>query len=104
MFLGMKYAALFFLSLAPLGRAGSPEYFAPSHRVSGIGVARDDLSRDLIEARSDLMIQSQTFGIMRDAMCVPGARRITIADAGHTMYRTHADVFNDALLTFMAEH
>jgi esterase len=33
---------------------------------------------------------------------IPGARRVTIADAGHTMYRTHADVFNDALLAFMA--
>jgi pimeloyl-ACP methyl ester carboxylesterase len=35
---------------------------------------------------------------------IPGARRIVIADAGHTMYRTHADVFNDALLGFFAAH
>jgi pimeloyl-ACP methyl ester carboxylesterase len=33
---------------------------------------------------------------------IPGARRITIAEAGHTMYRTHAPAFNDALLGFVA--
>ena len=33
---------------------------------------------------------------------IPGARRVTIKDAGHTMYRTHADAFNDVLLTFFA--
>jgi esterase len=33
---------------------------------------------------------------------IPGARRVTIAEAGHTMYRTHAPVFNDALLEFVA--
>jgi esterase len=33
---------------------------------------------------------------------VPGARRVTIKDTGHTMYRTHADAFNEALLAFFA--
>ncbi len=73
----MKLAILFFLSLAPQGQAGSPEYFAPSHRVSGIGVAREDVSSDLLAVRTDRMIQSQTFSIMRDAMAVAGAKRIT---------------------------
>ena len=35
---------------------------------------------------------------------IPGARLLVIPDAGHTMYRTHAAVFNDALLAFMEEH
>ena len=65
------------LSLVPLGQAGSIEYFVPDHRISGIGVARDDISADLLAARTDLMIQAQTFIIMREAMAVPGARRIT---------------------------
>jgi hypothetical protein len=73
----MKFAVLFFLSLAPSGRASSPDYFIPAHRVSGIGVARDDISDDLLSARTDLMIQSQTFGIMREEQAVTGARRIT---------------------------
>lgn len=73
----MKIAIVIFLSFAPLGMAGSPEYFTPSHRVSGIGVARDDVSSDLVAVRTDRMIQSQTFGIMRDSAAVAGARRIT---------------------------
>jgi hypothetical protein len=77
MFSGMKLAVLFLLGLAPLGQAGSPDYFSPSHRVSGVGVARDDISQDLLNVRTDLMIQSQTFSIMRDPLAVPGAKRIT---------------------------
>jgi hypothetical protein len=73
----MKFALLFFLSLAPLGMAGPPDYFIPAHRVSGIGVARDDISGDLLSVRTDLMIQSQTFGIMREQQAVAGARRVT---------------------------
>jgi hypothetical protein len=73
----MRPAVLFVLSLAFLGRAGSPEYFTPMHRVSGIGVDRDDLSRDLLDARTDLMVQSQTFIVMREPQAVAAARRIT---------------------------
>jgi hypothetical protein len=73
----MRFALLFFLSLAPLGQAETSEFFTPSHRLSGIGVGRDDLSEDLLAARTDLMVQSQTFSIMRDAQAVAGARRIT---------------------------
>lgn len=73
----MRIAALLFLILTPLGQAGSSGYFAPSHRVSGIGLARDDVSADLLEMRTSLMVQSQTFSIMREAEAVPGARRIT---------------------------
>src|SRR5215470_15172269 len=35
------------------------------------------MSDELIDARTDLMIQSQTFTIMREAQAVAGARRIT---------------------------
>ena len=70
----MRFTVLFVLSLATLGQAGSPEYFVPSHRISGIGVARDDISDDLLAARTDLMIQSQTFSIMREPLAVAGAQ------------------------------
>jgi hypothetical protein len=69
--------ALLVLSLAPFGQALAADYFTPSHRLSGIGVARDDLSNDVIEARTDLMTESQTFSILREPMAVAGARRIT---------------------------
>ena len=62
----MRIAAFLVLSLAPLGQAGSPGYFVPAHTVSGIGVARDDISEELLQTRTDLMIQSQTFGILRE--------------------------------------
>ncbi len=73
----MKFALLFVLGLAPLGQAGSLDYFAPAHRLSGLGAARDDMSRDLLDVRTGLMIQSQTFSILRDPLAVPGARRVT---------------------------
>jgi hypothetical protein len=73
---GMKFAVLFFLTLVPMGQAGASGHFVPEHRVSGIGVARDDISSELLEARTDRMIQSQTFVIMREPQAVAGARRI----------------------------
>ena len=72
----MRFAVLFFLTLAPMGQAGASEHFVPEQRVSGIGVARDDISNELLEDRTDRMIQSQTFVIMREPQAVAGARRI----------------------------
>lgn len=83
----MKFAALFVLSLAPLGQAGSPEYFVPTHRVSGIGVSRDDISDELLAVRTDLMIQSQTFSIMREPLAVPGAKRVTSTSSLQSLFR-----------------
>ena len=73
----MRPLVLLFLSLSFPGWAASPEYFTPMHRLSGIGVDRDDLSQDLVDARTDLMIQSQTFIIMREPQAVAGAQRVT---------------------------
>lgn len=66
-----------FLGLVSWDVHGADDYFVPSQRVSGIGVARDDISRDVLKARTELMIQSQTFGIMREPMAIEGAKRIT---------------------------
>jgi hypothetical protein len=73
----MRFALLLCLSLVPLGRAGSPEFFTPEHRLSGIGVERDDIPATLLAVRAERMIESQTFSIMRDPQSIPGARRIT---------------------------
>jgi hypothetical protein len=73
----MRVAIVLLLSLVSWGQAGSPEYFFPSHRVSGVGVERDDLSADTLRARTQLMIESQTFGIMREQEAVAGAKRVT---------------------------
>jgi hypothetical protein len=73
----MRAALLILLGLAPIWEARSTDSFAPAHRLSGVGVARDDLSDEILNVRTDLMIQSQTFVIMRDPRAVPGAARIT---------------------------
>src|ERR1051326_166731 len=73
----MRLLFLFLAAVLAHSLADGPERFAPTHRVSGIGVARDDLSSAMISARTDLMIESQTFGIMREDESLPGARRIT---------------------------
>src|ERR1700682_2224384 len=73
----MKFATILLLAMLPFARAAAPEYFTPSHRVAGIGVARDDISDELLELRANLMIESQTFSIMREPDALAGARRIT---------------------------
>jgi hypothetical protein len=73
----MKRTLVLLLSLVTWGQAGSPEYFFPSHRISGVGVDRDDLTADVLQVRTDLMVQAQTFGIMREQEAVTGARRVT---------------------------
>ena len=74
----MRLTVLFLSGFALLGWAASTDTtFTPTHQLSGVGIARDDLSDELLQARTDLMIQSQTFTIMREPMAVPGAKRIT---------------------------
>lgn len=75
----MRVVVVLLLSLVSWGQAGSPGYFFPSHRISGVGVERDDLSEDTLRARTQLMIESQTFGIMREQEAVAGAKRVTDA-------------------------
>jgi hypothetical protein len=53
------------------------EYFTPQHRLRGIGAGRAEMTPDLLAARTDRMIQSQTFTILRDPQAVAGAQRIT---------------------------
>jgi hypothetical protein len=51
-------------------------YFAPPHRVTAIGVAREPMDPELVEVRTEAMIQSQTFSIMREPHALAGAKRI----------------------------
>lgn len=54
-----------------------PEFFIPQHRIAGIGVERAELSIPVLEERTERMIQSQTFVIMREPQATAGAERIT---------------------------
>src|SRR5262245_408448 len=80
----------FFLMLLLSLQAASLEQFVPTHRVTGVGIARDDLSDNLIAARTDLMIQSQTFGIMREAQALAGAKRVTRDPRLQTIFKSAA--------------
>jgi len=73
----MKRKVVLLLGLVSLGQGGSPEYFFPTHRISGVGVERDTLTPETLQLRIDLMVQAQTFIIMREQEAVNGARRVT---------------------------
>ena len=53
------------------------EYFTPQHQLLGIGAGRGVITPDILRARTDRMIQSQTFTIMREPNASVGAERIT---------------------------
>ena len=53
-----------------------PAYFAPVHRLPGIGIAREDLTDSTLALRTAAMIHSQAFGIMREPLAAQGAERI----------------------------
>ncbi len=54
-----------------------PDYFAPEHRLTGIGVDRKEITPATLETRIARMVQSQTFVIMREPQATAGAERIT---------------------------
>jgi hypothetical protein len=54
----------------------SAAHFVPTNRLSGVGLDREEMSDLVLERRTDLMIESQTFGIMRDPQALAGAKRM----------------------------
>src|SRR5260370_7846994 len=86
----MKFFYVFLLALVPLVHAGGGDHFTPTSRVSGIGISRDDISDDLLDVRTDRMIESQTFSIMREAQALPGAKRVTGSPKLQGLFRSAA--------------
>lgn len=78
----MPYTLLFLLALtivvgeARAVEAGHREYFEPSHRLLGIGAERAGVTDRVVALRTERMIESQTFVILRDPRAVEGAQRI----------------------------
>jgi Transglycosylase SLT domain len=52
-------------------------YFTPQHQLSGLGAGRANITPEILRARTERMIQSQTFAIMREPNAAVGAERIT---------------------------
>jgi hypothetical protein len=86
----LRLLVLFLAAVLSHSYADGPDHFVPSQHVTGIGVARDDLSSEVLARRTDLMIESQTFGIMREAQCLPGAKRITKDPQLHALFKSAA--------------
>ena len=84
----MRFPYAFLLALVPLVQAGGPERFTPTHRVNGIGISRDDISDELLEIRTERMIESQTFTIMRESQALAGAKRVTGSAKLQALFRS----------------
>src|SRR5512133_3305810 len=84
----MKAAYLLLLLLVVPAHTSASDRFVPSHRLLGIGVSRNDLDDDLLDTRTDLMIQSQTFTIMRESEALAGAKRITGSAQLQSLFRS----------------
>ena len=72
----MRLPSLVLLALIPMVHAIGPERFVPNHRLAGIGISRTDISDELLAMRTQRMIESQTFSIMREAEALAGAKRV----------------------------
>jgi hypothetical protein len=67
------------------------EYFTPQHQLLGVGAGRAAMTPEILRARTDRMIQSQTFTIMREPSSAPGAERITSPRLAPIFQRAAAD-------------
>lgn len=70
------FRALFLFLAASTSTVGHSDYFAPAHRISGLGLSRSEMSNELVNERAKLMMDSQTFYFLRDQRAVVGAERI----------------------------
>jgi uncharacterized protein (TIGR03067 family) len=86
----MRLSCLVLLALISIGRSEGQEHFTPTHRISGIGISRDDISEDLLAIRSERMIDSQTFSIMREADSLAGAKRVVESPKLQAIFRSAA--------------
>lgn len=72
----MIRTALFWLMASPVLTVAHSDYFTPAHQLTGIGAARGEMTPELLNERVKLMMESQTFIILRDPQAVLGAQRI----------------------------
>jgi hypothetical protein len=54
-----------------------PDFFTPEHRLSGVGVDRAEMTPRVLDDRTERMIESETFAILREPQATAGAERIT---------------------------
>ncbi len=66
-----------FTGFAALLLFARSDYFIPEHRLSGVGVDRAEITAAVLDDRTERMIESETFPILRDPQATAGAERIT---------------------------
>src|SRR5579871_555971 len=73
----MQGRIIAFAVLGGLFAVRAADYFEPSHRLPAISSGRAEITPAVLEMRTERMIQSQTFVIMRNPEAVAGAERVT---------------------------
>lgn len=68
--------ALALLALGSVGSSFHADHFVPEQRLAGIGADRGHISALVLTARTERMIESQTFTILREPDALTGAQRI----------------------------
>ncbi|HTQ58265.1 MAG TPA: transglycosylase SLT domain-containing protein [Bryobacteraceae bacterium] len=69
------FLALLFTTALPFAQSRGAT-FAPGHVLPGIGLDRQEMTAATLAIRTEAMIQSQTFSIMREPQAMAGAERI----------------------------
>ncbi len=69
-------SALVLLGWSATAGSSRSDIFAPEHRLSGIGVDRAEITAATLETRTQRMIESETFTILREPESLAGAERI----------------------------
>lgn len=72
----MFRAAFFWFLASSVLTVAHSDCFTPAHQLTGIGVARSEITPELLNERVKLMMDSQTFSILRDPRAVMGAQRV----------------------------
>jgi hypothetical protein len=72
----MLRTAFFWFLASTVQTAAHSDCFTPAHQLTGIGVARSEITPELLNKRVKLMMDSQTFSILRDPRALLGAQRI----------------------------
>ncbi len=70
-------SAVLLPALLQFGWLTRGDQFSPSSKLPGIGVDRQHLSDTVLANRTEAMIATQTFSILRDPQALTGAQRIT---------------------------
>ena len=74
----------------------------PTHRISDASLKNVKVPTLLIAGAADLITPPSIMRLVRDA--IPGAQMVVAEETGHSVYWERPDLFNAAVLAFIAKH